>query len=76
MLISGINSLKEILPSKRYKSISNFKSSHNKKSAYFKRDNLEGSFNEHKKDQTILSITALLKDKCLYILIFRFHNLG
>ena len=35
-------------------------SSHNKKSAYFKRDNLEGSFNEHKKDQTILSITDYL----------------
>jgi hypothetical protein len=75
MLISGINSLEEILSSKRYKSITNFPSSHNQKSGYFKRDNLVVSIIENKKDQTILSITALLKDKRLYILIFRFDNL-
>ena len=49
MLISSINSFKEILSSKRYKSITNFPSSHNKKSAEFNRDNLEGSFNANKK---------------------------
>ena len=60
MLISCINSLKEILSSKRYKSITNFPSSHNKKSGYFKRDNLVVSIIENKKDQTILSITDYL----------------
>ena len=49
MLISSINSFEEILSSKRYKSITNFKSSHDKKSADFNRDNLEGSFNANKK---------------------------
>ena len=75
MLVSSINSFKEILSSKRYKSITNFPSSHNKKSAYSKKDNLVVSIIENKKDRTILSITALLKDKRLYILIFRFDNL-
>ena len=57
MLVSCIYSFKEILSSKRYKSITNFPSSHNKKSGYFKRDSLVVSIIENKKDQIILSIT-------------------
>ena len=72
MLISSINSFEEILSSKRYKSITNFKSSHDKKSADFNRDNLEGSFNANKKSSRPLARFGLF-DVFFKLFIGRLH---